>query len=153
MNKTFKQVFTLRSLARVLSGCLVYYAGVAAYDATSRGTYNNKASVYLTLAVPTAFAFVTAMWCVFDAGGRCRPSLGIALLIGPILLLPVYFVLVNRGALSAWERIGAMIGGYLILPVLITTIQQIPMGWALDLSFLAVLLVCVAFRRVQDTDV
>jgi hypothetical protein len=65
------------------------------------------------------------------------------------MLLPVYFTMLPPAVASAegapfWV---SLMGGYLILPVIVITIQQIPMGWALDLGFVSAIIAGKLIRK------
>ena len=147
-----RRFLTVESLALFATGCLFYYIGVSLYNYYSGGQFSQRPALLLIVFVSLAFGLTTFVWLRFHPDMGYLPSPEINMLFGPIILLPFYFALQPLAIESLegtpiWIKI---IGGYQILPLLVITIQQIPMGWALDFAIIFTVLIGHLMRADND---
>ncbi|MEW6128911.1 MAG: hypothetical protein AB1757_17875 [Acidobacteriota bacterium] len=137
-----------RSLAQIFSAGLFFYIGVAIYTYFSRNL-----SIFFILWSLFSAIILMLIWHNYELSKQRKTPLSLNLLLGTIAFLPIYFPLVSTiyypkpVPLSFLEQLESILGGYLILPVLIITIQQTIEGWAIDLFCIAVLLTNESIKR------
>lgn len=138
---------TIANLAQMLSAATAFFICVSICDVYAGANPVTGLTLVFILLSSIVFCALKIIWHMLESELGGRLPLETYLLLGPILSLPIYFTLKDSPSdLTLLEQAFATVGGYLILPVLIITIQQIPMGWALDLLSVSTLLTGITLR-------
>jgi hypothetical protein len=126
----------LEFLAQMVSGALVYYAGIAIYDLFSEPRYaelpTDTPVIGLMIYIAVVFTSLVVAWNRVSRNHQ----LIVALPLGIIILLPLYIATQSFGAHLPAEVIKETLNNYLLLPGHLLEMQITPQGWALDLVVL-----------------